>query len=211
MTSFENQWRLSEHVANALQQEKGKSTGDILKAGFGGIAERFTKKPIIGAINGYALGGGSEMTVNLDMVIAGETATFGFPEVKRGVSVLAGGVPRFVRLVGHARAMECVLTGRNIPSREALAMGMINAVVPDDEVEKKALEIAGAIAENSPDSVVSLVYGVRIASEVGSVSIAQKLFADSPQVRALYNGSNIKEGLLAFKEKRKPRWEGSKL
>lgn len=151
------------------------------------------------------------MTVNLDMVIAGETATFGFPEVKRGVSVLAGGVPRFVRLVGHARAMECVLTGRNIPSREALAMGMINAVVPDDEVEKKALEIAGAIAENSPDSVVSLVYGVRIASEVGSVSIAQKLFADSPQVRALYNGSNIKEGLLAFKEKRKPRWEGSKL
>lgn len=151
------------------------------------------------------------MTVNLDLVVAGETATFGFPEVKRGVSVLAGGVPRFVRLVGHARAMECVLTGRNIPAREALGMGMINAVVPDDEVEKKALEIAGAIAENSPDSVVSLMYGVRIASEVGSVSIAQKLFADSPQVRALYNGKNIKEGLLAFKEKRKPRWEGSKL
>lgn len=81
------------------RMEKGKNS-------FGGISTRYTKKPIIGAINGFAMGGGSEMVVNLDMAVAGENAIFGFPEVKRGVTIGAGGVPRLVRIVGHQKGEE---------------------------------------------------------------------------------------------------------
>lgn len=87
--------------ANSSQKDGGKS--NWTRNGFGGMAQRFTRKPLIGAIRGYALGGGCEMVMNLDIAVAGEGATFGFPEVKRGVVILAGGLERFVKLVGHQR------------------------------------------------------------------------------------------------------------
>lgn len=116
------------------------------------------------------------MIVNLDIIIAGKTATFGFPEVKRGVSISAGGLPRFARLVGHQKGMgspatrysadiafppacEFMLTGRNIPAEEARTLRMINEVVENDKVEERALAVAKQIASNSPDSLICLLHG----------------------------------------------------
>ncbi|RSH82383.1 uncharacterized protein EHS24_007350 [Apiotrichum porosum] len=181
------------------------------KVGFAGMSTRSTRKPVIGAIRGVALGGGSELVMNLDINVAGQTATFGFPEVKRGVSINAGGLPRFVRLVGHQKAAELILTGRNIPAKEALELRMINEVVPDANVESRALEIAKIISSNSPDSVMALLYGIRLTAEAGSLQSASDLYDQSLQVRTLLAGDNIKEGLLAFQERREPRWLPSKL
>ncbi|TXT04295.1 hypothetical protein VHUM_04182 [Vanrija humicola] len=194
-----------------LLQSEGKDWMKTTKNGFGAISTRITKKPIIGAVHGLALGGGSEMIVNLDMVIAGDKAKFGFPEVKRGVWIGLGGLPRFVKLVGHQKATELILTGRNISPAEALALNMVNYVVPDDEVEARALALAQEIAENSPDSVVAQLYAIRLTHENTSSFAAQRLIVDSAPIKALEEGENILEGLVAFKEKRKPNWVPSKL
>ncbi|KAL1409339.1 hypothetical protein Q8F55_003321 [Vanrija albida] len=192
-------------------QSEGKDWMKVTRNGFGAISTRITKKPIIGAVHGVALGGGSEMIVNLDMVVAGDKAKFGFPEVKRGVWIGMGGIPRFVKLVGHQKATELILTGRNILPAEALALNMINYVVPDDEVDARALALAQEIAENSPDSVVAQLHAIHITHETTSSHAAQRLILDSGPIKALEEGENILEGLIAFKEKRKPRWVPSKL
>ncbi|GMK54927.1 hypothetical protein CspeluHIS016_0115130 [Cutaneotrichosporon spelunceum] len=179
--------------------------------GFGGMTQRFTRKPLIGAIRGYVLGGGSEMVMNLDISVAGEGATFGFPEVKRGVVILAGGLERLVKLVGHQRACELALTGRNISPQEAKSLGMINYVVPDDQVDAKALEIAKTIASNSPDSVMATLYGIRITDEAGSARSAHRLFVDSAPIKQVHSGENTIIGVRAFAEKKQPKWVASKL
>lgn len=175
----------------------------------------FDRKPIIGAVNGYAMGGGSEMVVNLDYVVAGTSATFGFPEVKRGVTIGAGGVPRLVRIVGHQKgapaaqrrpgslklnscklctAVELVLTGRNIPAKEAQSLGFINDIVVDDEVEARALQVAREIASHSPDSVKVLLQAVRMSNETGSLGQAFAANKQSAEWDALWGGENLAEG-----------------
>lgn len=104
-----------------------------------------------------------------------------------------------------------MLTGRPIPAQEALQLKMVNYVVPDDAVEAKALELAVAIAANSPDSVMALLYGIRLSAELGSPQHANRLFVDSAQLHMVHSGENIQEGIKAFAEKRAPRWVPSKL
>lgn len=104
-----------------------------------------------------------------------------------------------------------MLTGRPVPAQEALQLKMINYVVPDDQVDAKAIEIAKTIAGNSPDSVQAILNGIRLTGEFGSPQHAHRVWMDSAQLRAMYNGENIKEGLLAFSEKRLPKWTPSKL
>jgi len=195
----------------ASRDTDGRAKLEKSKNGFGGISTRYTKKPVIGAINGFAMGGGSEMVVNLDLAVAGQSATFGFPEAKRGVTVGAGGVPRLARLVGHNKAMELCLTGRPIPAQEALQLRILNAVVPDDQVDAEAVKLASQIAANSPDSIRHLVQAVRLSNEVASVDRAFSLSMGSAENDAVWEGENIQEGLNAFAEKREPRWRPSKL
>src|ERR1700733_11760026 len=109
-------------------------------------------KPIIAAVNGLAYGGGMEILTNLDIVVAGKSATFALPEVKRGVVAIAGALPRLVRTVGRPRAMEMALTGRVVSAKEAAEWGLINKVL--DDVVGGAVEMAKLIAENSPDAVI---------------------------------------------------------
>ncbi|KAF7585106.1 hypothetical protein BBP40_012671, partial [Aspergillus hancockii] len=124
-------------------------------SGFGGLSRRAGKKPIICAVNGLCLGGGCEMIVNADIVIASSNAFFGFPEVQRGVVAIAGALPRVVRTIGRQRAMEMVLTGRRVSAAEAEKWGFVNEVVASaEEVVKRAVEVAGVIAGNSPDAVI---------------------------------------------------------
>jgi enoyl-CoA hydratase/carnithine racemase len=191
-------------------------------SGFGGLARRKGKKPVICAVNGICLGGGTEMIINADIVIAASRAVIGLPEVKRGVVALAGALPRLVRTVGKQRAMEMVLTGRMVGAVEAERWGLVNCVVEgegkgdeaDEAVGKvvveRALEMAREIAGNSPDAVLVSREGVKLGWEGIGADEATVMLNDT-WVKRLFEGENIKEGLRAFVEKRKPVWADSKL
>ncbi|EAU38266.1 conserved hypothetical protein [Aspergillus terreus NIH2624] len=194
---------------NQAQSNNAKRTTP--PGGFGGLSRRSGKKPIICAINGLCLGGGCEMIVNADMVVACEKAFFGFPEVQRGVVAIAGALPRVVRTIGRQRAMEMVLTGRRVMAAEAREWGFVNEVVArEDQVVPRALELAAQIAANSPDAVIVSREGVKLGWEGVGAEDASRLLVDGWQKR-LNEGENIKEGLRAFVEKRKPKWLPSKL
>ena len=151
------------------------------------------------------------MTINVDLVLASHTATFGLPEVKRGVVALAGALPRLVRTVGKQRAMELCLTGRVLEANEAKEWGLVNAVVGEREsVVAKAVVWAEVISENSPDSVIVSREGVKLGwegmgADEGSEWLIKGIY---PRIDA---GENMKEGVKAFVEKRAPRWVPSKL
>lgn len=189
-------------------------------SGFGGLARRKGKKPVICAVNGLCFGGGAEMIINSDIVIASSRALIGLPEVKRGVVAMAGALPRLVRTVGKQRAMEMVLTGRSLSASEAERWGLVNEVVgvgdgeKDEDVSKKvvqrAVAVAVEIAGNSPDAVLVSREGVKLGWEGIGADEATGMLSDT-WVKRLYEGENIKEGLRAFVEKRKPVWVDSKL
>ncbi|KAG5986005.1 hypothetical protein E4U43_005741 [Claviceps pusilla] len=189
-------------------------------SGFGGLSRRHGKKPVLGAVNGLAFGGGLEMLANLDMIFACESAVFALSEVKRGVVPNAGSLPRLARTIGRPRAMELALTGRTISASEAKTWSLINHVVPDAAAEdgpvldrpvvKKALEFARLVASNSPDSVIISRAGVMSGWEDGSAENASRLLCETWN-SVLYGGENHREGLRAFVEKREPRWIDSKL
>jgi len=181
-------------------------------SGFGAISRRSGRKPIIAAVNGIAYGGGTELIVNCDLVIAAQKATFALPEVKRGVVAMAGALPRIVRTIGRQRAMEMALTGRIVPAQEAKEWGLVNKVVGDveGEVVEAAVEYAKMIAENSPDAVIVSREAIKMGWEGIGAEDATRVANDAwyPRLQA---GENIKEGVRAFVEKRKPRWKAAKL
>lgn len=181
-------------------------------SGFGALSRRSGLKPVIAAVNGLAYGGGCEMIINADMVVAAPTATFALPEVKRGVVALAGALPRLVRTVGRQRAMEMALTGRTVPAREAREWGLVNTVVSEGEGEvvKEALRLAGMVVENSPDAVIVSREGVKMGWDGVGAEDATRIWAESWYPRLL-QGENMKEGVRAFVEKRKPEWKAPKL
>ena len=162
-------------------------------------------KPVVAAINGYALGGGSELAMMCDMIIAGEGAKFGQPEINIGVIPGAGGTQRLTRAVGKAKAMELVLTGRQFGAQEAYEMGLINKVVPNeltiDEAKKLAAEIASkpAIAVRLGKEAILKAFDTTIE---GGLEYERKLFY------MLFATQDQKEGMAAFMEKRKPQWSG---
>lgn len=189
-----------------------KQSRPMPPSGFGALSRRSGRKPIIAAVNGLAYGGGTELIVNCDMVIAAKKATFGLPEVKRGVVAIAGALPRIVRTIGRPRAMEMALTGRVVPAQEAYEWGLINKVVGDGEGEvvAAAVEYAKMIAENSPDAVIVSREGIKMGWEGVGAEEGSRLLVENWYPR-LAAGENIKEGVRAFVEKRKPQWKAAKL
>jgi enoyl-CoA hydratase len=166
---------------------------------------RKVKKPIIAAVSGFALGGGCELAMTCDMVIASETARFGQPEINIGVMPGAGGTQRLTRAVGKVKAMELVLTGRMITADEALRWGLINRVVPVEQYLEEAKAWAREIAAKPP-------VAVRLAKEAvlksfdttmeGGLEFERKNFY------LLFASDDQKEGMKAFSEKRAPAWKG---
>ncbi|KAJ5747527.1 uncharacterized protein N7511_009223 [Penicillium nucicola] len=199
---------LKEWNTRTSSTSTSKST-PMPNSGFGGLARRKGKKPVICAVNGLCFGGGTEMIVNADLVVASSRTVFGLPEVKRGVVALAGALPRLVRTVGKQRAMEMVLTGRNVDAFEAERWGLASKADVDGEVSRvvvgKALELAGTIAGNSPDSVLVSREGVKLGWEGIGADEATSMLSET-WVKRLNEGENIKEGLRAFVEKRGPVW-----
>lgn len=181
------------------------------KSGFAGISRRVGKKPIIAAVNGFALGGGFEICLNCDMVVASPTASFGLPEATVGLYAAAGGLPRIVRNAGLQIASEVAMTGRRLSAKEALDFHLINKISTSQEtVVEEAVELAKKVAALSPDAIIVTRAGLREAWETGSVERAAQIVSDRYDVD-LFEGENIKIGLQAFATKKKPQWIPSKM
>lgn len=181
-------------------------------SGFGGLSRRKGRKPVIAAVNGPCLGGGMEMVINCDLVIAAKGAVFGLPEVQVGVVALAGALPRLVRTVGRQRAMEMCLTGKQVGAEEMRVWGIVNAVVDDDRVGviQKVVQLTERICGNSPDSVIVSKMGVEMGWKYSDVEEATERIL-SEGWREVEGRENMKEGIKAFVERRKARWVDSKL
>lgn len=162
-------------------------------------------KPVIAAVSGFALGGGCELAMTCDIIIAGESARFGQPEVKIGIIPGGGGTQRLPRTVGKYKAMRYVLTGDLFGAREAFDMGLVSEIVPDAEVEKRALAMAAQIAELPPLAIQqakeAVLRGMDAALETG-------LTLETRTLQMLFASKDQKEGMAAFIEKRKPKFEG---
>jgi enoyl-CoA hydratase len=163
------------------------------------------RTPVIAAVRGYALGGGAELAMACDMIVAGDDAVFGQPEIGIGVIPGAGGTQRLTRAVGKARAMELVLTGRRITAEEALAMGLVSAVVPAPETLDRALDLAARIAA-MPRLAVEAAKAAIVATQ--ELPLAEGLRYERDRFEALFDTEDQEEGMAAFLEKRPPSWKG---
>jgi enoyl-CoA hydratase len=166
---------------------------------------RKTKKPIIAAVSGFALGGGCELAMMCDMIIASETAKFGQPEIKIGVMPGAGGTQRLTRAVGKAKAMELVLTGRFISAEEALRYGLINKAVPAEMYLNEAMQLAKEIAGMSPIAVQLAKESVNRSFET---HLDEGLMFERKNFYLTFASEDQKEGMKAFIEKRKAEYKG---
>ena len=164
-----------------------------------------TAKPIIGAISGYALGGGCELAMNCDMIIASETAKFGQPEINIGIMPGAGGTQRLSRTVGKYKAMEMILTGQPITAREAEKRGLVNRVVPIEAYFDEAKKLAQQIAQKGPVSVRMAKEAVLKAFDA---SLEEGLQFERRNFYLLFSTQDMKEGMTAFTEKRSPHFKG---
>jgi len=162
-------------------------------------------KPVIAAVSGYALGGGCELAMTCDIIIAGESASFGQPEVKIGIIPGGGGTQRLTHAAGKYKAMKYVLTGEMIPAKEAFEMGLASEVVPDPEVEGRAIDLARQIAV-LPPLAVQLAKEAVLAGMDAPLSTALALEVKSLQI--LFSSLDQKEGMRAFIEKRRPKFSG---
>jgi len=162
-------------------------------------------KPVIAAVNGLAWGGGCELAMHADLIVAGESASFCQPEVKVGVMPGAGGTQRLTRAVGKFKAMKLALTGLPVSAREADAMGLVSEVVPDSEVQTRALELATLIASRPPLAVTQ-IKEVLIAGE--DASLETGLMLERKAFQLLFASRDQKEGMHAFLEKREPQFVG---
>jgi enoyl-CoA hydratase len=190
-----------------IKQMAGRNAIDMLKIDQFTTWDsiRKTKKPIIAAVSGFALGGGCELAMICDMIIASETAQFGQPEISIGVMPGAGGTQRLTRIVGKAKAMEMVLTGQFISAEEAQAYGLVNKIVPVEFYLSEAVKLASTIAEKSPIAVQMAKESVLKAYEM---PLQEALFFERKNFYMLFATEDQKEGMQAFIEKRKATFKG---
>ncbi len=161
--------------------------------------------PILAAVNGFALGGGCELALHCDIIIAGESAKFGLPEVRLGIMPGAGGTQRLVRAAGKFKAMRYALTGDHIPAAEAVAMGLASEMVADADVVPHALKLAAKIALLPPISVESIKEVITLGADV---PLETALSLESKAFQLLFATEDKEEGTTAFLEKRKPVYRG---
>lgn len=161
------------------------------------------RTPVIAAVRGFALGGGCELAMACDMLVAGDNAQFGQPEIRIGIIPGAGGTQRLTRAIGRARAMELILTGRRIGAAEADRMGLVTMVVPADETVVKAMELAGKVASMPRMAVEAAKAAVNAAQ---ALSLDEGLRYERHRFEALFETEDRSEGMIAFLEKRPAAW-----
>ncbi len=186
-----------------IKEMAGAGAIEMLTRGRAEVWERLRKlrKPIIAAVNGYCLGGGNELAMVCDMIVAGEGARFGQPEINIGIIPGAGGTQRLTHALGKARAMELILTGRPFGAGEAFAAGLVTRVVPDEACLDEAREIAG-----KPPLAVQLAKDAIL--KAFDLSIEQGLDYERRNFFLLFASEDMREGMAAFIEKRKPHFVG---
>jgi enoyl-CoA hydratase len=185
----------------------GATPIDMLRGNRIGQWDRIRRigKPVIAAVNGWCLGGGCELAMTLDLILAGEGAKFGQPEINIGVIPGAGGTQRLTRAIGKSRAMEMILTGDPMDAAEAERRGLVARVVPDELVVEDALALAAKIAEKSPVALRLAKEAVNAAYEMG---LTDALAHERRLFYLLFASEDQKEGMAAFLEKRKPDFKG---
>jgi enoyl-CoA hydratase len=177
---------------------KGESP-EIAGRGFGGLTEAELTKPLIAAVEGFAMGGGFELALGCDLIVAAEDARFGLPEVKRGLIAAGGGVVRLPQRIPHHLAMEILLTGEPVDGRRAGSLGLANRVVPNGEAAAVALQLAEKIAENAPLALTAVKNVVRSQDPWA---------AQRTEIAKLMTTADVREGMTAFAERRAPKWTG---
>jgi enoyl-CoA hydratase/carnithine racemase len=175
-----------------------------VRGGFG-IVEQPPVKPIVAAVEGAAFGGGFEIALACDLIVAGESARFALPEVKRGLLAAAGGLLRLREVLPRPLAAELALTGEPIDAARLAELGVVNRVVPDGSARQEAMALAHAIAANAPLAVRE---SKRVLVESGDWPLPERFERQRPIADAVRNSADAKEGAAAFVEKRAPRWTG---
>jgi enoyl-CoA hydratase len=187
---------------------KGFLSGDtpvVPGRGFAGIAQRPPAKPVIAAVEGYALAGGFELVLSCDLVVASEAAKFGLPEVKRGLVAGAGGLFRLPRRVPYHLAMEVAMTGDHFSAERLREAGLVNAVVPAGEALAGAKDLAVRIAQNAP---LALAASKRVIVESADWDSAASFDLQSEIIMPVMTSKDAMEGAAAFAEKRAANWRG---
>ncbi len=176
--------------------------------GFAGMVRHPISKPVIAAVNGFAMGGGTEIVLAADLAVAAASASFGLPEVKRGLVAAAGGVLRLPRQIPIRLAMELALTGRAVTATEAAEIGLVNRVVADDALMDAALELAEQIAANAPLAVQATKRMILEQARFGS-DLDDEIWQHHDRVLLpVFQTKDAMEGAVAFAEKRPPVWRG---
>jgi len=167
-----------------------------------------TKKPLIAAVSGFAFGGGCELAMMCDIIIASETAKFGQPEINIGVIPGSGGTQRLTRTVGKYKSIEMILTGEMIDAKQAMSFGLVNKIVPTELCLVEAKRLASLIASKPPTAIKLAKESVLKSFEV---SLKDGLEFERKNLYMLFSSEDQKEGMEAFIEKRNPRWKGRSL
>jgi len=173
--------------------------------GFGGVTEAPPKKPMVAAVEGYALAGGFELALACDVIVASEEAKFGLPEPTRGLVAGAGGVMWLSRRIPYHAAMEIVLTGAHYPASRMYELGLVNRIAPAGQALPAALELAKQIGANAP---LALAATKRLMRESADWSLEEMFKKQNEIVQPVFTSQDAMEGAAAFAEKRPPRWKG---
>ncbi|MDE0931256.1 MAG: enoyl-CoA hydratase-related protein [Halioglobus sp.] len=178
----------------------------IPKSGFGGITSRRRTKPVIAAVNGFAMGGGMEIALACDIIIADENARFALPEVKVGLFAGAGGIQRLTRQIPLKQAVDLLISGKQITAARAEVLGFVNQVVASGSVMAAAREYAELLCQNSPSSIR---LSLKLLAETSVHSAVEDAVSGMPKtIDELFTSEDFIEGPKAFAEKRAPKWSG---
>jgi enoyl-CoA hydratase/carnithine racemase len=188
---------------NAFTDDELGRQRPIARSAYGGVLELTV--PVIAAVHGYALGGGCELALACDLIVADETALFGLPEVSVGVIPGGGGTQLLARRIGWGRAADLVFTARRVDAEEAYRLGLADRLVPAGAARKTALELAATIAGHSPVGVRNAKQAMRIGLDL---PLAAGLEVEDARWRATAFSGDRREGVAAFNEKRSPKWPG---
>ena len=196
-------------AGNDLKHQASGGGMSTPPSGFAGLTSRFDlNKPLIAAVNGIAMGGGFEIALACDIIIAADSAVFALPEPRVGLAALAGGMHRLPRAIGLKRAMGMILTARRVSAAEGQELGFVNAVVPAADLMTEAKRWARMIGECSPMSIRASKEAVMKGLDEATLETAIRGQFKYPAIGALFQSEDFREGPMAFAQKRAPEWKG---